>query len=126
MAERMRGFARCRRTGRSSSCWCQTWTGLRPPRAAAQRRQPRPLVLRAGELGIARSSCFDACAVNGHFWLFFAATTDVEFELRVFGRGPNLINPLLRKTYVNPQGHRADAVTDTAAFPCHEVIDALP
>lgn len=65
----------------------------------------------------------DACAVNGHFWLFFAATTDVEFELRVFGRGPNLINPLLRKTYVNPQGHRADAVTDTAAFPCSEVMD---
>ncbi|HUO87292.1 MAG TPA: hypothetical protein VM617_07860 [Thermoanaerobaculia bacterium] len=68
----------------------------------------------------------DACAVNGHFWVFFAATTNVELELRVFGRGPNFINPLLTKTYVNPQGHRADAVTDTAAFPCDEVIDALP
>lgn len=68
----------------------------------------------------------DACAVNGHFWLFFAATTDVAFELRVFGRGLNFINPLLRKTYVNPQGHRADAVTDTAAFTCAEVIDQLP
>lgn len=66
----------------------------------------------------------DACVVNGHFWVFFAATTNVEFELRVFGRGSsNFVNPLLRKTYRNPQGHPADAVTDTAAFPCDEVVD---
>ncbi|HEX6203947.1 MAG TPA: hypothetical protein VF100_13165 [Thermoanaerobaculia bacterium] len=65
----------------------------------------------------------DACAVDGHFWVFFAATTDVEFELRVFGRGSNFSNPALRKTYRNPLGHPADAVTDTAAFPCHEVRD---
>jgi hypothetical protein len=68
----------------------------------------------------------DACVVNGHFWVFFAATTNVEFELRVFGRGSsNFVNPLLRKTYHNTQGHPADAVTDTAAFPCDEVVDQL-
>jgi len=64
----------------------------------------------------------DGCAVNGHYWVFFAATTNVEFELRVFGRGTNFGNPALQKTYFNPQGHRADAVTDTAAFPCSEVV----
>lgn len=68
----------------------------------------------------------DACVVNGHFWVFFAATTNVEFELRVFGRGSsNFVNPLLWRTYRNPQGHPADAVTDTAAFPCEEVVDQL-
>ncbi|HEX2164320.1 MAG TPA: hypothetical protein VHM02_10255 [Thermoanaerobaculia bacterium] len=57
--------------------------------------------------------------------MFFSATTDVEFELRVFGRSNNLVNPLLRKTYRNPQGQPADAVTDTAAFPCDQVLDVL-
>lgn len=68
----------------------------------------------------------DGCVVNGHFWVFFAATTNVEFELQVFGRGiSNFGNPALQKTYVNPQGQRADAVTDTTAFPCSEVQDQL-
>ena len=64
----------------------------------------------------------DGCAVNGHYWVFFAATTNVELELQVFGRGSNFGNPALQKTYVNPQGHPADAVTDTLAFPCSEVV----
>jgi len=67
----------------------------------------------------------DGCPVNGHYWVFFAATTNVEFELRVFGRGSNFANPGLQKTYVNAQGHRADAVTDTLAFPCGEVVEQL-
>jgi hypothetical protein len=69
----------------------------------------------------------DACAVNGYLWVFYAATTDVEFELRVFGRGSqNFTNPVLRRTYGNEQGRPADAVTDTAAFPCEEVVDQVP
>lgn len=67
----------------------------------------------------------DACAVNGHFWVFFAGTTNVEFELRVFGRDHLFAKPLLQRTYRNPLGHPADAVTDTTAFPCAEVLDAL-
>lgn len=66
----------------------------------------------------------DACDLNGHFWVFFSATTNVEFTLQVIGRGSNF--PDLAKTYFNPQGHAADAVTDTAAFPCSDVEDQLP
>lgn len=72
-----------------------------------------------------QTKVLDGCAVNGHYWVFYAATTDVEFELEVFGRGSNFANPSLQRTYRNEQGHRADAVTDTAAFPCDEVRDQL-
>ena len=53
----------------------------------------------------------DGCGVNGHWWVFFAATTNVEFELRVTDTSTGEVVP-----YANPLGHRADAVTDTAAF----------
>jgi len=53
----------------------------------------------------------DGCPVNGRFWVFAAATTTVEFELRVedslTGR---------RRTYRNPLGERARAIADTTAF----------
>jgi hypothetical protein len=67
----------------------------------------------------------DACALNGHYWVFFSATTNVAFDLHVFGRGSNFANPELTRIYHNDQGHPADAVTDTAAFPCDEVIPEL-
>jgi hypothetical protein len=53
----------------------------------------------------------DGCALNGHFWVFSAATTNVEYELRVRDTwtGAN-------KVYRNPQGVLAAAVTDTSAF----------
>ncbi|MCP3997986.1 MAG: hypothetical protein GY722_23445, partial [bacterium] len=53
----------------------------------------------------------DGCVFNGRYWVFFAATTDVEFTLTVF----DSINDVTR-TYYNPPGNPADAVTDTAAF----------
>jgi large repetitive protein len=53
----------------------------------------------------------DGCGVNDHWWVFFAATTNVQFELRVTDTSTGEVVP-----YTNPLGHRADAVTDTAAF----------
>ncbi len=60
----------------------------------------------------------DGCAMNGHYWVFFAATTDVEFDLFVGRESEGLDGG---RVYHNDAGHRADAVTDTAAFPCADV-----
>lgn len=56
----------------------------------------------------------DGCAINGHHWVFFSATTDVGFTLTVDDL--HLVNP--SRQYSNPPGQAARAVTDTAAFPC--------
>ncbi|MCP4658396.1 MAG: hypothetical protein GY856_23525, partial [bacterium] len=53
----------------------------------------------------------DGCALNGHYWIFAAATTNVEYTLRVTdaltGRS---------KSYFNPLGNAAAAITDTLAL----------
>ncbi len=53
----------------------------------------------------------DGCATNGHWWVFAAATTDVDYELRVTdtftGRAI---------TYRNELGRRAPAITDAGAL----------
>ena len=54
----------------------------------------------------------DACTISGNFWLFFAATTNVEFTLRVTDTQAGLA-----RTYFNPLGQTANAITDTSAFP---------
>lgn len=54
----------------------------------------------------------DGCTVNNNYWVFFAATTNVEFTVTVTDTDTGRV-----KTYVNPQGTSADAVTDTGAFP---------
>jgi hypothetical protein len=53
----------------------------------------------------------DACPVNNHFWVFFAATTNVEFGVEVTDTltGES-------KIYTNPQGNAAETVLDTSAF----------
>ncbi len=51
------------------------------------------------------------CTFNDHFWVFYAATTNVEFDLRVVDTQSGAT-----KSYFNPLGHAAPAVTDTAAF----------
>ncbi len=53
----------------------------------------------------------DACGINNHYWVFFAATTNVEFTLRVDDTQGSS-----GRVYTNPQGQSADAVTDTSAF----------
>jgi hypothetical protein len=54
----------------------------------------------------------NACSLDPpRFWVFFAATTNVEFTLTVTDTQSGAVHP-----YFNALGHRADAVTDTDAF----------
>jgi len=53
----------------------------------------------------------DACTLNNRFWVFFAATTNVEYTLTVADSATGG-----SKQYTNPQGVRSPAVTDTDAF----------
>jgi hypothetical protein len=53
----------------------------------------------------------DGCVFNDRFWVYFAATTDIEFTVRVRDTRTGVV-----KTYTNPLGHPANAVTDTNAF----------
>lgn len=57
----------------------------------------------------------DQCGFQGpgsnHFWVFYAATTSVEFEITVTDTMSGE-----SRVYDNPQGQPADAVTDVAAF----------
>ncbi|MCP4658622.1 MAG: hypothetical protein GY856_24695 [bacterium] len=53
----------------------------------------------------------DGCAVNQRYWVFAAATTNVETTLEVTD---SLSGQM--KTYHNPLGTSAAAVTDTFAF----------
>ena len=53
----------------------------------------------------------DGCALNGHYWVFAAATTTVEYTLTV-------TDTLTGETavYHNPLGTRAVAINDTDAL----------
>ena len=53
----------------------------------------------------------NACTFNDHFWVFTAATTNVEYTITVTDTQEDVSN-----TYSNPLGERAAAVTDTTAF----------
>ena len=53
----------------------------------------------------------DACSFNERFWVFSAATTNVEYTLKVTDTETG---EAIR--YFNPLGNPADAVTDTDAF----------
>ena len=49
--------------------------------------------------------------VNGHFWVFAAATTNVEYTLRVTDTRTGA-----ERRYPNPLGRAAPALTDTSAL----------
>ena len=53
----------------------------------------------------------DACAFNDRFWVFSAATTNVEFTVRITDTESGEV-----RSYQNALGVSAAAVTDTAAF----------
>jgi hypothetical protein len=53
----------------------------------------------------------DGRAVNGHFWVFYGALSNVEYRLTV----TDTQQPPAVKTYFNPQGQVA-SLADTAAF----------
>ena len=53
----------------------------------------------------------DGCGINNKYWVFFAATTDQKFTVKVddLQKGQQV-------EYTNPLKNPADAVTDTSAF----------
>jgi hypothetical protein len=53
----------------------------------------------------------DACAFSDHFWVFTAATTNVEYTLTVTDLASGTV-----RSYTNLQGQTALTVTDTSAF----------
>ncbi len=53
----------------------------------------------------------DGCGFNDRFWVFAAATTTVEYTLRVTDTALGTI-----REYFNPLGNAAAAITDTDAF----------
>jgi beta-lactamase superfamily II metal-dependent hydrolase len=53
----------------------------------------------------------DGCSLNDRFWVFFAATTNVEFTVTVVDTETGE-----RREYSNTLDHAADPVLDTAAF----------
>jgi len=55
----------------------------------------------------------DACSFNGHWWIFYAATTDVEFTLTVEDTETGAQNQ-----YKNVSGRAAEPVQDTIAVSC--------
>jgi len=55
----------------------------------------------------------DGCSNNGHYWVFFAATTNVGFNLTVEDTGTGRT-----KSYSNPLLQAATPTQDTRAFAC--------
>ena len=61
-----------------------------------------------GELTV---KVLNRCDLNNHFWVFYGATTNVEYTLRVTDTRTNQT-----RSYDNPLGGPSPAVTDTQAF----------
>ncbi len=55
----------------------------------------------------------DACAINGHFWMFAAGLTDVEVELLVDDTAVGLT-----RSYFHSSGSPLETIRDVQAFPC--------
>ena len=53
----------------------------------------------------------DGCSINDHYWVFAAATTNVEYTIRVTDTETGEV-----QQYFNPLGTPAPALTDTEAF----------
>jgi len=74
-----------------------TWANLTLPRSVGA--------------GQALVKIVNACSYNDRYWVFSAATTNVEYTLTVTDTESQVV-----KTYFNPMGSPAPAVTDTSAF----------
>jgi hypothetical protein len=64
----------------------------------------------------------NGCGYNNHYWVYFAATTDVGFNVRVTDTMTGFTKAYSNKSgesldYANELGHPANAVTDNTAFP---------
>jgi uncharacterized repeat protein (TIGR03803 family) len=53
----------------------------------------------------------NGCAVNGHYWVFGAAATNVQYTIQVTDTQTGEV-----RAYTNPPGMVSTAITDTAAF----------
>ncbi|REJ81045.1 MAG: hypothetical protein DWQ36_13545 [Acidobacteria bacterium] len=53
----------------------------------------------------------DGCGINGRYWVYSAATTDLGLTLRVRDTDTGQVN-----RYTNPLGQAAPAITDSSAF----------
>jgi hypothetical protein len=53
----------------------------------------------------------NGCAINNKYWVFYAATTNIEFTITIVDTFTNTT-----KTYTNPINTPAAPVTDTQAF----------
>ncbi len=53
----------------------------------------------------------DGCGINGHYWVFGAAATNVNYVITVTDTQSGLM-----RQYTNPLGTQAPAITDTSAF----------
>jgi hypothetical protein len=63
----------------------------------------------------------NGCGYNNHYWVYFAATTDVGFNVRVTDTLTGFTKAYSNKSgeelgYTNELGHPANAVTDNTAF----------
>ena len=58
----------------------------------------------------------NGCSINQHYWVFFAATTDVQFTMRVTDTMTGQFKTFNNVEYTNALGQPANAVTDTSAF----------
>ncbi len=131
-AARRRRLARrrqhCRRRspapGRRSSCtaaasgWKPTGPISWASRAtAARRRWPAPargcLWFFSPANWEVLVKVLDGCAINGHYWVLAAATTDVGYELRVAEPASGTV-----RTFRNPVGRASPAQIDLEAFAC--------
>ncbi len=63
----------------------------------------------------------DGCSLNQRFWVFAAASTDVEYTLRITDHAAGVV-----REYFNPLGTAAPALTDTDAFPTCDVVGGRP
>lgn len=63
----------------------------------------------------------DGCAVNGHYWVLFSGSTNVELHVVVFDIQRGGIS--IHRRYDNPLGHPAGTVLDTSAFACDGLGD---
>lgn len=96
-----------------SATWRDGRGRIRPAKVAPSRTEA------SGILWFASSDNYellikvlDGCRVNGRYWVFVAATTNLGLELRVIDRLTGL-----ERRYTNPAGTRARTITDTQAFP---------
>lgn len=117
--------------GQLSGCWAGPYTlCLQDRRFKAELTvyQPKPIILFAAHALPATpdSGMFyyfrpdnremllkvlDACSLNQRYWVFFAATTNQEFRLRLTDTKTGMV-----KEYLNPRNHAADTILDTDAF----------